>query len=81
MKIIEALFGQKTATLRNGQTVKEGDMVKYVDSDKVERFHKVERRKFETIHCETGKILKKNTLFIINSGFNLDDYYSAELTK
>ena len=81
MKIIEVLFGQKTATLRNGQTVKEGDAIKFIDSDKVERLCKVERRKFETIHCETGKILKKNTLFIINSGFNLEDYYSAELVN
>ena len=77
------LFGlfKKTAKLSNGKEVKEGDLVYFINSDRVRCEQFIQKRKFDCTHQDTGKKLKKGTLFFWNNGFELSDYKSADLVS
>ena len=77
--MIMNLFKQRKTKLYNGKEVKEGDLVYFINSDGV-RFEKpIEKRRFNCTHQDTGKKLKKGTLFFWNIGFKPSDYKSADL--
>ena len=67
--------------LFNGKEIKEGDNVCFIDSDKFRREFKVKKRKHNTEHAVTGKLLKKGTLFFCNASFEPKDYPGADLFK
>jgi len=68
------LMKAKTAKLVNGKTVAEGDHVFYINSDGLRCEGYIEVRKFNSTHEETGKRLKKGTLFFWNIGYEITDY-------
>lgn len=68
------LFKEKTITLANGQKVKEGDKVHFINSDGVKCEGMIERRLFDCIHSDRKEKLKKGTLFFWNNSFNPSDY-------
>lgn len=70
---------KKTRTLLNGQKVKEGDCVRFLSSDGEYINCQVKKRICNNIHCETGKIMKKGSLYIHNQFFDILDYRNAEL--
>ena len=72
------LFKKKT-TLYNGKEIKEGDSVYYINSDGERCDCKIEKRRFDCMHQDTGIILKKGTLFFLNNGFEPSDYRNADL--
>jgi len=85
------VFQQKTATLFNGKTVKEGDKVYFINSDGNRCEGVIQRRlhnvKIETPHYGTLRsyesnketILKKGTLFFWNPGFRIEEYVNLDL--
>ena len=75
--IFMLLFDEKKTTLYNGQLVKEGDVVEWVDSDGKSRTDVIKRRIFDVLHCDTKQILKKGTLFMCNNAYNPSDYITA----
>jgi len=75
------IFKQRKAKLFNGQIVREGDLIRFVDSDGMKCVGKIERRKFNCTHVDSGDKLKKGTLFFWNNGFNIADYKNAELAN
>ena len=68
------LFKEKTTTLYNGQKVKEGDKVYFINSDGVKCEGQIERRLFDCVHSDTKEKLKKGTLFFWNNSFKPSDY-------
>ena len=78
---MEALFNifNKQTTLMNGQKVKEGDKVYFINSDNVKCEGLIERRTFDCVHSDTKKKLKKGTLYFWNNSFEPSDY--KNLTK
>ena len=60
------LFKQRTARLCNGQRVKEGDRVKFVNSDKVTCIGIVQR-----------DVNNPKRLFLWNNSFDIADYKDA----
>lgn len=68
---------QKTAKLRNGQVVKEGDKVRWIDSDGNQHFDIVKRRKYRAKsihHGEEYRYFAKATLFLCNAGAKISSY-------
>ena len=57
-------FKQRKAKLYNGQIVKEGDTVSFINSDNKKNISKIKRR-------------KDGTLFFWNSRFEIQDYTNA----
>jgi hypothetical protein len=70
------LFKQRKTTLYNGQKVKEGDKVYFINSDGVKCEGLIERRLFDCVHSDTNERLKKGTLFFWNNSFKPSDYRS-----
>jgi hypothetical protein len=68
------LFKEKTTTLANGQKVKEGTKVHFINSDGVKCEGRIKSRLFDCVHADTKKKLKKGTLFFWNSSFKPSDY-------
>jgi hypothetical protein len=64
MNLIKKLFQQRKAFLFNGEEVKEGDEVSFVNSDGKECIDKIRRR-------------KDGTLFFWNNQFEIKDYQNA----
>lgn len=64
INLIQKMFKQRTETLKNGTTVKEGDMVMFVNSDKEECKREIERR-------------KDGSLFFWNNNYAISDYHNA----
>jgi len=60
------LFKQRTARLCNGQRVKEGDRVKFVNSDKVTCIGRVQQ-----------DVNNPKRLFFWNNSFDIADYEDA----
>ena len=70
---------KKTTKLFNGNKVKEGDYVRFLSSDGEYINCQVKERICDNIHCETGKVMKKGSLYIHNQFFDIKDYRNAEL--
>ena len=70
------LFKEKTITLANGQKVKEGDKVHFINSDGVKCEGVIKRRLFDCTHSDTKEKLKKGTLYFWNNTFMPSDYKS-----
>jgi hypothetical protein len=68
------IMSKVTTSLYNGQKVKEGDIVCFVNSDGVKCEGRVQRRLFDCIHSETNEKLIKGTLFFWNNTFKISDY-------
>jgi len=68
------LFKEKTTTLNNGQKVKEGDKVHFINSDGIKCEGLIQRRLFNCVHSDTKEKLKKDTLFFWNNTFKPSDY-------
>ena len=64
MNLIKKLFQQRKAFLFNGEEVREGDKVSFVNSDGIECTQEIKRR-------EDGK------LFFWNNQFEITDYRNA----
>lgn len=64
MNILNKLFKQKKAKLFNGEEVKEGDKVMFINSDGEECIDFIARR-------------KDGTLFFWNQFYEISDYVSA----
>lgn len=75
LKIIK----QRKTTLFNGKNVKEGDRVLFVDSDGYKHDDVIRRRENDCTHADTGKLLKRGTLYFWNNSFNPSDYKSADI--
>ena len=73
---ISKLFSwqEKTTPLYNGQKVKEGDSVHFINSDGVKCEGLIQRRLFDCTHSDTNEKLKKGTLFFWNNTFKPSDY-------
>ncbi len=71
------LFKKRKIKLHNGTEVKEGDKIVFINSDLKRCEGKIKRRKFDVVHIDSGKKLKKGTLFFWNIGFNISDYKNA----
>ena len=69
----------KKTKLANGKEVNEGDLVYFINSDGLRCEKPIEKRKFNCMHQETGKKMRKGSLFFWNSGFDPIDYKSADL--
>ena len=76
---IMSLFNFKKTKLFNGKTIKEGDSVYLIDSDNIRRKFTVKKRESHWIHSETGKKLKKGTLFFCNIAYEPTDYKNADI--
>ena len=76
--LFKMLF-KKTTNLFNGSKVKEGDCIRFLSSDLEFINCQVKKRTSDAIHCETGKKMKKGSLFIHNQNFDIKDYRNAEL--
>lgn len=76
--IISYLFGEPIAFLHDGTQVKDGDMVEWIDSDKNIRQDLVQKRSYDYRHSETGVVLKKGSLFVVNPTYNPCDYSTAK---
>ena len=70
---------KKTTKLFNGEVVKDGDYVRFLSSDSEFINCQVKKRICDNIHCETGKKMKKGSLYIHNQYFDIKDYRNAEL--
>lgn len=68
---------KKTTKLANGDKVSEGDLISFIDSDGIAHQGRIKKRAFKCFHQETGKILKKGSLFFWNIGFEPSDYKNA----
>lgn len=73
------LFKEKTTTLSNGQKLKEGDKVSFINSDGIKCEGIIERRLFDCTHSDTKEKLKKGTLFFYNNSFRPSDYKSLSV--
>ena len=69
----------RSVKLANGKTVREGDIVAFIDSDDVCCEGTIKRRIDDCVHAITGRKLKKGSLFFWNSGFEPADYENADL--
>ena len=72
-------FSYKFTTLYNYDIVKNGDYVRFLSSDGEYINCQVKERICDNIHCETGKVMKKGSLYIHNQFFDIKDYRNAEL--
>ena len=72
---------EKTTTLANGQKVKEGDKVYFINSDGLKSEGMIQRRTFDCTHSETKEKLKKGTLFFWNNTFKPSDYENLVLSN
>ena len=63
---MDAILKRRTATLANGQIVKEGDTVEFINSDGEVCRDKIKR-----------DVNNPRRLFFWNNKFNIDDYKSA----
>ena len=73
------IFKQRKTTLFNGKKVKEGDRVLFIDSDGYKHDGIIRIRDFDCTHADSGKLLKKGTLYFWNNCFNPSDYKSADV--
>lgn len=73
------LFKQRKTKLYNGSTVKFGDKVSFVNSDKEIVVGTINRRAYSVLDQVTGKVLKKGTLFFLNIGYDIKDYKNLKL--
>jgi hypothetical protein len=73
------IFKQRKTKLFNGTIVREGNLVRFINSDGMKCVGKIERRKFATPYNETGEYFRKGTLFFWNNGFDITDYRNAEI--
>jgi len=67
MKITQ-IFKQRKTTLYNGEVVRFGDSVSFINSDKEEVFGTIQRR-------------KDGTLFFHNNGFDIKEYHNLKKVK
>ena len=79
LKINPHTFSYQFTTLYNYDIVKNGDYVRFLSSDGEYINCQVKERISDVIHCETGKIMKKGSLYIHNQFFDIKDYRNAEL--
>lgn len=79
LKILPHTISQNFTTLFNYDIVKNGDYVRFLSSDGVYINCQVKKRICDNIHCETGIIMKKGSLYIHNQFFDIKDYRNAEL--
>lgn len=75
------IFKQRKAELFNRQVVRKGDLVSFINSDKVKCTGKIERRKFDAINIRDRRILKKGTLYFWNANADIPDYRNAKLER
>jgi len=74
------LFEERSTILKNGQKVKEGDKVYFINSDGEKCEDIIKRRQFDCIHADTQEKLKKGTLFFWNNKFKPSDYTNLRLS-
>ena len=79
LKISTHTFSHKFTTLYNYDIVKNGDYVRFLSSDGEYINCQVKERVCDNIHCETGNVMKKGSLYIHNQFFDIKDYRNAEL--